>query len=51
MSAEAVGAHMPTQITLDDLAMMAAADEHHRCELSPEGVLSVGPPADGCVSS
>ncbi|SFF96792.1 hypothetical protein SAMN05421541_13635 [Actinoplanes philippinensis] len=29
MSAEAVGAGMPTQETLDDLAQMAAADEHH----------------------
>ncbi|MEV4704552.1 Uma2 family endonuclease [Actinoplanes sp. NPDC049316] len=46
MSAEAVGAQMPTQITLDDLAEMAAADENHRYELSPEGVLSVVPPAD-----
>lgn len=46
MSAEAVGAQMPTQITLDDLAVMAAADENHRYELSPEGVLSVMPPAD-----
>src|SRR6266545_6887536 len=46
MSAEAVGAQMPTQITLDDLAVMAAADENHRYELSPEGVLSVAPPAD-----
>ena len=46
MSAEAVGAHMPTQITLDDLAVMAAADENHRYELSHEGVLSVAPPAD-----
>ncbi len=46
MSAEAVGAQMPTQITLDDLAVMAAADENHRYELSPEGVLSVVPPAD-----
>ena len=46
MSAEAVGAQMPTQVTLDDLAVMAAADENHRYELSPEGVLSVVPPAD-----
>ena len=46
MSAEAVGAQMPTQITLDDLAVMAAADENHRYELSPEGALSVAPPAD-----
>jgi Uma2 family endonuclease len=46
MSAEAVGAGMPTQVTLDDLAAMAGADEHHRYELSPEGVLSVVPPAD-----
>ncbi|WP_233625334.1 hypothetical protein [Actinoplanes sp. ATCC 53533] len=28
---------MPTQVTLDDLAVMAAADENHRYELSPEG--------------
>lgn len=46
MSAEAVGAGMPTQVTLDDLAAMAAADDNHRYELSPEGVLSVMPPAD-----
>ena len=46
MSAQAVGAGMPTQVTLDDLAAMAAADENHRYELSPEGVLSVMPPAD-----
>ncbi|XVU25074.1 Uma2 family endonuclease [Actinoplanes sp. CA-054009] len=46
MSAEAVGAGMPTRVTLDDLAAMAAVDENHRYELSPEGVLSVVPPAD-----
>ncbi|GAA1839062.1 hypothetical protein GCM10009682_64100 [Luedemannella flava] len=46
MSAEAVGAQMPTHVTLDDLAQMASADENHRYELSPEGVLSVMPPAD-----
>jgi len=46
VSAEAVGASMPTHVTLDDLAVMAAADENHRYELSPEGVLSVVPPAD-----
>lgn len=46
MSAESVGAQMPTQVTLDDVAEMAAADENHRYELSPEGVLSVMPPAD-----
>lgn len=46
MSAEAVGAQMPTQVTLADLAVMAAADENHRYELSAEGVLSVVPPAD-----
>jgi Uma2 family endonuclease len=37
---------MPAQVTLDDLAAMSAADETHRYELSPEGVLSVMPPAD-----
>lgn len=37
---------MPAQITLRDLAGMAGADENHRYELSPEGVLSVMPPAD-----
>ncbi|GAA3453390.1 hypothetical protein GCM10018962_52230 [Dactylosporangium matsuzakiense] len=37
---------MPTHVTLDDLARMAATDENHRYELSPEGVLSVTPPAD-----
>jgi Uma2 family endonuclease len=46
MSAEVVGAQMPTHVTLDDLAVMAAADENHRYELSPEGVLSIVPPAE-----
>jgi Uma2 family endonuclease len=46
MSAEAVGAHMPAHLTLDDVAAMAAADEHHRYELSAEGGLLVVPPAD-----
>lgn len=45
MSAAAVGARMPTTITLDDVAAMADADEHHRYELSREGVLSIMPPA------
>jgi Uma2 family endonuclease len=46
MSAETFGAHMPADLTLDDLAAMAMADEHgHRYEMSPEGVLSVMPPA------
>lgn len=45
MSAETVGRHMPSVITLDDLTAMMAADEHHRYEISPEGVLSVMPPA------
>lgn len=45
-SAAAVGAHMPASLTLDDLAAMAVADEYgHRYEMSPEGVLSVMPPA------
>jgi len=30
---------MPADITLDDVAEMSAADEHHRYELSREGVL------------
>lgn len=47
MSAEAVGTHMPAMVTLDDLAAMNAADPNgHRYETSPEGVLSVMPPAD-----
>lgn len=37
---------MPRHVTLDDLAVMAAADENHRYELSAEAVLSVVPPAD-----
>ena len=45
MSAAAIGARMPTTITLDDVAAMADADEHHRYELSREGVLSIMPPA------
>jgi Uma2 family endonuclease len=47
MSAESVGMHMPATVTLDDLAAMNAADPNgHRYETSPEGVLSVMPPAD-----
>lgn len=47
MSAETVGMHMPAVVTLDDLAAMNAADLNgHRYETSPEGVLSVMPPAD-----
>jgi Uma2 family endonuclease len=47
MSAESVGMHMPAVVTLDDLAMMNAADSNgHRYETSPEGVLSVMPPPD-----
>jgi Uma2 family endonuclease len=46
MSAESFGAHMPATLTLDDLTVMAVADEYgHRYEMSPEGVLSVMPPA------
>jgi Uma2 family endonuclease len=45
MGAETVGRHMPPVITLDDVAAMMAADERHRYETSPEGVLSVRPPA------
>lgn len=44
MSSEAVGRHMPPVVTLDDLTAMMTADEHHRYEISPEGVLSVMPP-------
>ncbi|MEV4510797.1 Uma2 family endonuclease [Dactylosporangium sp. NPDC049525] len=36
---------MPAAISLDDVAAMADADEHHRYELSREGVLSILPPA------
>ncbi len=45
MTAATIGAQMPTEITLDDVAAMSAADEHHRYELSREGVLWVVPPA------
>jgi Uma2 family endonuclease len=46
MTAESFGSHMPATLTLDDLAVMAAADEHgHRYEMSPEGVVSIMPPA------
>ncbi|SCF29277.1 Uma2 family endonuclease [Micromonospora mirobrigensis] len=44
MSSEAVGRAMPPIVTLDDLTAMMAADEHHRYEISPEGVLSIMPP-------
>lgn len=47
MSAEAVGRHMPAVVTLDDLTAMNGVDPFgHRYETSPEGVLSVLPPAD-----
>ena len=47
MSAEAFGRYLPAVVTLDDLAAMNAADRYgHRYELSPEGALSVMPPAD-----
>lgn len=46
MSAEAFGRYIPAVVTLDDLAAMNAADPFgHRYELSPEGALSVMPPA------
>jgi Uma2 family endonuclease len=46
MTAAAFGAHMPANLTLDDLAAMSVADEYgHRYEMSPDGVLSVMPPA------
>src|SRR4051812_29251628 len=35
---------MSPVVTLDDLAAMMAADERHRYEISPEGVLSITPP-------
>ena len=35
---------MPQIVTLDDLTAMMAADEHHRYEISPGGVLSIMPP-------
>ena len=35
---------MPQVVTLDDLAAMMAADDRHRYEISPEGVLSIMPP-------
>ncbi len=39
--------HVPVIVTLDDLTAMNAADPNgHRYETSPEGVLSVTPPAD-----
>ncbi|WP_242625192.1 Uma2 family endonuclease [Krasilnikovia cinnamomea] len=44
MSAEAVGRYMPPVVSLDDLTAMMAADDHHRYEISPEGVLSIMPP-------
>src|SRR5690242_12326471 len=40
-----VGRNMPVFASLDDLAVMMAADPHgHRYEVSPEGVLSIRPP-------
>jgi Uma2 family endonuclease len=47
MSADTVGRHMPSVVTLDDLVAMMAADRHgHRYEISPGGALSVMPPPD-----
>jgi Uma2 family endonuclease len=47
MSAGTVGRHMPSAITLDDLAAMIAEDSYgHRYETNPEGALSVMPPPD-----
>ena len=47
MSAEAFGRHLPAVVALDDLAAMNAADPFgHRYESSPDGALSVMPPAD-----
>ena len=34
-------AALPAQITLDDVALLAEADENHRYELTAEGVLHV----------
>ena len=47
MTAEAFAKQLPAVVTLDDLAALNAFDEHgHRYELSPEGALSIMPPAD-----
>jgi Uma2 family endonuclease len=47
MTAEAFGKALPAVVTLDDLAVMNAADQHgHRYELSPEQALSVMPRPD-----
>jgi Uma2 family endonuclease len=45
MGSETVAWHLPTAVTLDDLTAMTAADEFHRYELSPDGVLTVTPSA------
>jgi len=46
MSVDTFGARLPADLTLDDLATMAAGDGYgHRFEMSPEGVLSIMPPA------
>jgi hypothetical protein len=44
MRTMAVGGPPPRVITLEDVAALAAADQHHRYELSREGVLSTMPP-------
>lgn len=44
MSSGAVGRYMPPVVTLDDLTAMMAADENHRYEISPEGLVSILPP-------
>jgi Uma2 family endonuclease len=47
MSVQAIDRHLPEVLTLDGLAVMNEADTHgYRYELSPEGALSVMPPAD-----
>jgi Uma2 family endonuclease len=43
VDAVAVGRNMPAVVTLDDLTAMNDADEFHRYELSPAGVLTVWP--------
>jgi Uma2 family endonuclease len=47
MSADIIGKAMPPVVTLADLAAINGADQYgHRYEMSPEGALSIMPPAD-----
>ncbi len=45
MDTDVAGWRLPPELTLHDVAALNEQDEFHRYELSPEGVLTVMPPA------